>query len=210
MNLILIWLVFMFKYILILFTNKIDLFVNNILIMSVNYNNLTVVAENLYDEYSAAYENYSVAYDDISAAQIALDVANASFNIIDVNYHHTDQEWIDSSATLDAAHDVYDNADVECTDAVYERNSAWTKVLIARENNIRNVERLIHEENDLQKNILNVMELYDIFQPIIKEKHIVANIINMKYDMEMVNVRKEFEYLTAKYNEDSDDESAFD
>ena len=50
--------------------------------------------------------------------------------------------------------------------------------------------------NDLQSNILNIMEIYDILYPILKEKYIIEKIINMKYDMELYKVRQELSDLT--------------
>ena len=49
----------------------------------------------------------------------------------------------------------------------------------------------INEKHKLQNNILNIMELYDIFQPIIKEKYIIEKIINNKYEMEICELRQE-------------------
>jgi len=53
----------------------------------------------------------------------------------------------------------------------------------------------INKKNNLQKNILNIMELYDIFSPILKEKYIIEKIINMKYDMETCKLRKQLKEL---------------
>ena len=49
----------------------------------------------------------------------------------------------------------------------------------------------INEKHKLQNNILNIMELYDIFQPIIKKKYIIEKIINNKYEMEICELRQE-------------------
>ena len=40
-------------------------------------------------------------------------------------------------------------------------------------------------------NIINIIDLYNILQPILKEKHIVKEIIDMKYDMELCKLRND-------------------
>ena len=163
-----------------------------------NYDNLTTISDNAYELYSIAYEEYSVAYDTATAAQTNLHIANGVFDAAMIHYHISDQEWIDADNNINITSNAYDNANDICIASVIVRDNAWNDVIIARENNIKNVERLINEENDLQKNILNVIEIYDILSPIVKEKYIVANILNMKYDMEMANLRKELAHLIEK------------
>jgi len=41
-----------------------------------------------------------------------------------------------------------------------------------------------------QNNILDTINLYNIFLPIFKEKHIVIDILNMKNDMELIDIPK--------------------
>jgi len=63
------------------------------------------------------------------------------------------------------------------------------------EKRLRIIKEEIYEKNNLQKNILNIMELYDIFSPILKEKYVIEKIINMKCDMELCKLRQEKEDL---------------
>jgi len=173
-----------------------------------NYDNLTTVADTAYELYSVAYETYSVAFDAANDAQTNLHIANGVFDAAMIHYHISDQEWIDADNNINITSNAYDNANDICIASVIARDDAWNDVIIARENNIKNVERLINEENDLQKNVLNVIEIHDILRPLVKEKYIVAKILNMKYDMEMANLRKELIYLTEK--DAGDDEDAED
>ena len=58
---------------------------------------------------------------------------------------------------------------------------------------IQTVQKKIGDHINLQKNnnILKIMEIYDILQPLVKEKNIIKNIIDMKTDMELCDLRNE-------------------
>ncbi len=64
--------------------------------------------------------------------------------------------------------------------------------ILRRINIIRNE---IKKKLNIHNNILNIMEIYDILQPILKEKYIIKKILQMKYDMDICKLRVEKEKL---------------
>lgn len=62
----------------------------------------------------------------------------------------------------------------KCKEAKYEYNQKKLNEKLNVQNN---------------NNILNIMEIYDIFQPILKEKYIIKIILNMKFDIEVADFR---------------------
>lgn len=57
------------------------------------------------------------------------------------------------------------------------------------------INKQIEEKNNLQNNILNIMELYDILSPVLKEKFIISKILDMKLNMELCSLRRKKEDL---------------
>ncbi len=66
-------------------------------------------------------------------------------------------------------------------------------ILIKRERIVK--EKELYKICDIEKNVLNIMELYDIFSPIIKEKYVIEKIINMKCNMETCKLKQQIEEL---------------
>ncbi len=73
------------------------------------------------------------------------------------------------------------------------------KETIEVRNKLRDLNKKIYNKNNLQNNILNIMELYDIFSPILKEKYIIKNIIELKCDMELYKLRDKRNHLEKQY-----------
>jgi len=66
-------------------------------------------------------------------------------------------------------------------------------ILIKKERTVKEIE--LYKICDIEKNVLNIMELYDMFSPIIKEKYVIEKIINMKYNMETCKLKQQIEEL---------------
>jgi len=62
------------------------------------------------------------------------------------------------------------------------------------------IKNKINKITNIQKsnNILTIMELYDIFSPLVREKHIIQKIIDMKIDMEICHFKKKLDKLSKK------------
>jgi len=62
------------------------------------------------------------------------------------------------------------------------------------------IKNKINKITNIQKsnNILTIMELYDILSPLVREKHIIQKIIDMKIDMEICHFKKKLDKLSKK------------
>ena len=63
---------------------------------------------------------------------------------------------------------------------------------------IEALDQQIAEKNNLQNNLLNTIEIYDILSPILKEKYVIVKILDMKCDMETCKLRQDKILLEKK------------
>ena len=81
------------------------------------------------------------------------------------------------------------------TEPSFELYLQYVKEYSAINRKIASLNKEIDNKLNVMYNIAEVIDLYNILQPHIKEKYVITKIIEMKYDLEVVTLRNEIASL---------------
>jgi len=174
---------------------------------SMNIDNMNTIINDTFSAYKIAKDNINIHNILVEAALVSRDIAERIVDIAinvrdsaqgDIEYNASVITLADFRADFFICNRTYLDMRSININMKYNIGNILNDLRLHFDENLKNVKLMINEKNNLLNNIFNIIEMSEILLPIVKEKHVVHKILLIKQEMELVNLKRELEYIGTK------------